>query len=132
MAEHLVILARENNRERKMFYMLAWYLGASQSDLAFLNAEDVDWERNVISYERLKTGAVAIMRLDEAMKEILKDLPALARCFLTCAASVPATGRRSLSNVATDLVSKAFRCIVIGMLGRNAPRRRVIPNGMPR
>jgi integrase len=75
LAEHLAIVARENNPERKAFYKLAWYLGASQSDLAFLNAEDVDWRNILISYERMKTGTVAIMRLDEDMKEILRDLP---------------------------------------------------------
>jgi integrase len=75
LAEHQAIIAREPNPERKAFYKLAWYLGASQSDLAFLNAEDVEWERNVISYERMKTGTIAIMRLDEEMTQILKDLP---------------------------------------------------------
>ncbi|MGA2868047.1 MAG: tyrosine-type recombinase/integrase [Verrucomicrobiota bacterium] len=75
LAEHLAIVAREHNPERKAFYKLAWYLGASQSDLAFLNAEDVDWEHNVISYRRMKTGTPAIMRMDEDMKEILRDLP---------------------------------------------------------
>lgn len=75
LAEHLAIVARENNPERKAFYKLAWYLGASQSDLAFLTAENVDWENNVISYRRMKTETVAIMRLDEDMKEILRDLP---------------------------------------------------------
>ncbi|HEY5041569.1 MAG TPA: hypothetical protein VIK53_06145 [Verrucomicrobiae bacterium] len=49
MAEHLAIVARENNPERKAFYQLAWYLGASQPDLAFLQAEDADWNNNVIS-----------------------------------------------------------------------------------
>ena len=34
LAEHLAIVARENNPERKAFYKLAWHLGASQSDLA--------------------------------------------------------------------------------------------------
>jgi integrase len=75
LAEHLAIVARENNPERKAFYKLAWYLGASQSDLAFLQAEDVDWNNNVISYRRMKTGTVAIMRLDADMAEILRDLP---------------------------------------------------------
>jgi integrase len=81
VAEHLAIIGREKNPERKAFYKLAWYLGASQSDLAFLNAEDTDWERNVISYERMKTGTVAIMRLDEEMKEILRDLPSEGPLF---------------------------------------------------
>ena len=75
LAEHLAIVARENNPERKAFYKLAWCLGASQSDLAFLQAENVDWKNNLISYERMKTGTVAIMRLDEEMTQILKDLP---------------------------------------------------------
>jgi integrase len=81
LAEHLAIVARENNPERKAFYKLAWYLGASQSDLAFLQAEDVDWNNNVISYNRMKTGTVAIMRLDEDMKEILRDLPSEGPLF---------------------------------------------------
>ena len=74
LAEHLAIVARENNPERKAFYKLAWHLGASQSDLALLEAENVDWDHHVISYNRRKTGTVAIMRLDKEMEEILRDL----------------------------------------------------------
>lgn len=80
-AEHLAIVARENNPERKAFYKLAWHLGASQSDLAFLNAEDVDWDNHVISYKRMKTGTIAIMRMDEDMAEILRDLPGSGPLF---------------------------------------------------
>jgi integrase len=75
LEEHLAIVAREQNAERKAFYQLAWHLGASQSDLAFLEAENVDWQNNLISYRRMKTNTVAVMRLDEEMAEILKDLP---------------------------------------------------------
>ena len=75
LAEHLAIIAREPNPERKAFYKLIWCLGASQSDLAFLEAENVDWKNNLISYHRMKTGTIAIMRLDEEMTQILKDLP---------------------------------------------------------
>lgn len=81
LAEHLAIVAREQNPERKAFYKLAWCLGASQSDLAFLEAEDVDWQNNLISYRRMKTNTVAIMRLDEEMAEILKDLPGTGPLF---------------------------------------------------
>ena len=59
LAEHLAIVARETNPERKAFYKLAWHLGASQSDLAFLEAENVDWDNHVISYKRMKTDTVA-------------------------------------------------------------------------
>lgn len=72
---------REQNPERKAFYKLAWHLGASQSDLAFLNAEDVDWDNHVISYQRRKTGSIAIMRLDRDMEEILRDLPSEGPLF---------------------------------------------------
>jgi integrase len=81
LAEHQAIVAREQNPERKAFYKLAWHLGASQSDLAGLNAEDVDWEHHVISYARRKTGSVAIMRFDEDMAQILKDLPGNGSLF---------------------------------------------------
>ena len=81
LAEHLAIVARENNPERKAFYKLAWLLGASQSDLAFLEAENVDWDNHSISYQRMKTGTVAIMRMDEDIEEILRDLPGSGPLF---------------------------------------------------
>jgi len=81
LAEHLAITARELNPERKAFYKLAWHLGASQSDLALLNAEDVDWENHTIGYARKKTGSVAIVRFDEDVAEVLRDLPAEGPLF---------------------------------------------------
>jgi hypothetical protein len=59
LAEHLAIVARENNPERKAFYKLAWHLGASQSDLAGLKAEDVDWEQHVTGKRHPQSQAVA-------------------------------------------------------------------------
>ena len=53
--EHCKIVARELNLERKAFYQLAWHLGASQSDLAHLQAEDVDWQARIICFVRMKT-----------------------------------------------------------------------------
>jgi integrase len=81
LAEHLTIVGREQNPERKAFYKLAWHLGASQSDLAFLEAENVYWDNHVISYKRMKTDTVAIMRFDEDMAEILRDLPGIGPLF---------------------------------------------------
>lgn len=52
--EHRSIVARETNPERRAFYELAWHLGASQSDLASLHADDVDWQKKIITYERMK------------------------------------------------------------------------------
>ncbi len=73
--EHLAIVAREENPERKAFYRLIWHLGAAQSDVAYLNAGDIDWEANVIAFARKKTGSIAIMRFDEEVAAILAGLP---------------------------------------------------------
>lgn len=79
--EHEKIVAREQNAERKAFYQLAWHLGASQSDIAFLEAENIDGENRVISYARKKTGSIALMRFDDEMAEILNSLPAAGPLF---------------------------------------------------
>jgi integrase len=79
--EHCEIVERENNPERKAFYQLAWHLGASQSDLAFLEAENVDWEHHVISFERKKTGSIAMLRFGDEVAEILRDLPGTGPLF---------------------------------------------------
>lgn len=52
--EHLKIIDREPNPERKAFYELAWHLGASQGDLAHLHAADIDWPTKTICFERMK------------------------------------------------------------------------------
>jgi integrase len=74
-AEHKSIVARETNEERKSFYQMAWHLGASQSDLAFLEGENFDRKTCVLSFARKKTGSIAIMRFDNEVAEILRDLP---------------------------------------------------------
>ena len=79
--EHQAIVNRELNTERKAFYKLAWHMGASQFDLANLEAENIDWEHNVISFARKKTGSIAIMRFDDEVAEILRDLPGTGPLF---------------------------------------------------
>jgi integrase len=79
--EHQAIVAREHNPERKAFYQLAWHLGAAQSDLAFLESENIDWEHTVISFARKKTGSIALMRFDEEMAELLRSLPSIGPLF---------------------------------------------------
>jgi len=81
LEEHQAIVAREQNPERKAFYQLAWHLGASQTDLALLEAKDIDWEHNVISFARKKTGTIALMRFDEELAQVLRSLPASGALF---------------------------------------------------
>jgi integrase len=77
--EHCRIVARELNPERKAFYQLAWHLGASQSDLAHLQAEDVDWPNRIISFFRMKTRwrgcTPPQIRFGKEVEEILAVLP---------------------------------------------------------
>lgn len=75
LAEHCAIVAREKNPERKAYYQLAWYLGASQSDIAGLQASDIDWETRVVSYFRKKTKQVARVMFVEEVAAILETLP---------------------------------------------------------
>jgi len=43
LEEHLKIVEREGNEERRKFYELLWELGGSQTDVARLEADDADW-----------------------------------------------------------------------------------------
>jgi integrase len=76
---------RERNPERSSFYKLAWHLGASQSDIAHLHAEDIDWEAKVISFFRMKTKwreqEPPKIRLGREVEEILKSLPKTGPLF---------------------------------------------------
>ncbi|MGA2788852.1 MAG: tyrosine-type recombinase/integrase [Verrucomicrobiota bacterium] len=105
--EHQAIVARELNPERKTFFQLAWHLGASQSDIAFLEAENVDWETNVISFSRKKTRSIAIMRFDKEVAEILRDLPGTGPLF-------PYMRRSRASDRATEFKQ---RCAGLGIKG---------------
>src|SRR5262249_38755434 len=73
--EHSRIVEREGNAERKAFYKLAWYLGASQTDIALLDASDIDWKERVVSYSRRKTGMVALLHFGADAEEALRSLP---------------------------------------------------------
>jgi integrase len=79
--EHQAIVARELNPERKAFYQLAWHLGASQSDIAFLEAQNIEWEQNVLSFARKKTGSIALMRFDDETAQVLRSLPSEGPLF---------------------------------------------------
>ena len=79
--EHEKIIAREGNAERRAFYELLWELGGSQSDVANLTNDDVDWNRKTISYFRAKTGQPAKICFDEDVEKILRQLPSVGPLF---------------------------------------------------
>lgn len=79
--EHQAIVGIEWNPERKAFYELLWHLGGSQSDVACLQAEDIDWQQRVISYHRKKTTALAFIHISPTLENILKTLPTKGPLF---------------------------------------------------
>jgi integrase len=80
-AEHQKILAGESNEELRDYYELLWHLGGSQTDMASLRAEDIDWTCQTISYARMKTGSQAMIRFGDAMGQILQRRPATGYLF---------------------------------------------------
>ena len=81
LEEHRLIMEREKNPERQNFYELCWHLGGSQSDVACLNAEDIDWTQRTIAYARKKTGSLAIIHFGDEIAEILRRLPSSGPLF---------------------------------------------------
>lgn len=75
LEEHQRILARETNSERRAFYELCWHFGGSQTDIASLSTENVDWEQRTIGYGRSKTGSVAGLRFSANVETLLRSLP---------------------------------------------------------
>lgn len=73
--EHLRIIAREKNPERRDYYELLWHTGGSQTDVASLQAEDINWKDRTIFYRRKKNGAVAMPRFGDRTAAILERRP---------------------------------------------------------
>jgi hypothetical protein len=85
LEEHCQIVAREGNPERRAFYQLAWHLGPSQSDLAHLQAEDVDWTAHIVCFVRMKTRWRGLqppqIRFGKEVEQILATLPKTGPLF---------------------------------------------------
>jgi integrase len=79
--EHQLIIEREKNLERRSFYELCWHLGGSQTDIASLKAEDIDWRNQTIAYMRQKTGSLAMIHFGPDIEAILRRLPMTGPLF---------------------------------------------------
>jgi integrase len=84
--EHQLILSRERNSELRAFLWCCWYIGGSQSDVAHLKAEEIDWNDQVVSFFRAKTGTAQIIQIGKGLAEVLKDLPGEGLLFPRLAA----------------------------------------------
>ena len=79
--EHQRILGAEKNAERNLYYQLLWEIGASQSDAAGLNSNNIDWKNCRIRYHRIKTGTLAQVTIGTNLRALLNQLPALGPLF---------------------------------------------------
>ena len=79
--EHKAIVAREHNAERRDFYELCWHLGGSQTDIANLEASNIDWPRTVIGYARRKTESLAFIHFGEEITSVLRRRPNIGPLF---------------------------------------------------
>lgn len=79
--EHQKITIRERNPATRAFYQLLWHLGGSQSDIANLTVEDIDWQSRTIAYPRRKTGVPVVISFGNEVAEILQTLPTSGQLF---------------------------------------------------
>jgi integrase len=73
--EHRQIVARETNPERRAFYQLCWYLGGASTDVATLQASNIDWRNRTISYNRKKTAQLSGIKFGPGCEAVLRSLP---------------------------------------------------------
>ena len=105
--EHQKIIAGERNPESRAYYNMLWHLGGSQSDIANVHAEDVDWEMKVVSFHRMKTGSVVQLHFGKEVENILSDLPGEGFLF-------PRVAKRHEKDRAKQFMR---RCRLVGVSG---------------
>jgi integrase len=83
--EHEQIVASERMPDYSLFFQLLWETGGSQSDVANLNAEDVNWTTHRLYYSRRKLanrgGGLASLVVGPRLEALLKQLPATGPLF---------------------------------------------------
>lgn len=79
--EHEKIIAAEQNMERRHYYELLWEIGAAQTDTAMLTAENIDWQRHTLQFQRKKTGEWACVQIGPRLEALLRKLPSSGSLF---------------------------------------------------
>jgi integrase len=85
--EHQQIVAREQNKERRLYYQMLWETGGSQTDIACLSWEQIDLEQGIIRFSRRKLmgkeGGDSLLRVGPRLSAILAELPQEGYLFPT-------------------------------------------------
>jgi len=83
--EHSKILAVTSRKDFSLFLQLLWETGGSQTDIACLDAKDIDWEKERLFYERVKLAerelGRACIAIGSKLEEILRQLPETGPLF---------------------------------------------------
>jgi len=73
--QYLQIIDREQNPEKLAFYQLLWHLGGSQTDIATLTAEAIDWTNRTVNFPRKKNQQTCAQRFGDECAAVLEKLP---------------------------------------------------------
>jgi integrase len=79
--EHQRIIKRGRNPEIRAYYQLLWHLGGSQTDIADLTADGIDWKDRAVSYQRRKTVVPIIIKFGAEAACVLESLPKFGPLF---------------------------------------------------
>jgi hypothetical protein len=79
--EHQKIVAGERNVELRAFYELLWHLGGSQTDMATLTAENIDYKARTVAYARRKTASRAVVHYGDTLAALLETRPKTGSIF---------------------------------------------------
>jgi integrase len=83
--EHQKLLAVEHMEDYRLFYELLWATGGSQSDIANLGSEKIDWDQGVLSFGRLKLRGrdlePVVMAIGPVLEALLAKLPKTGPLF---------------------------------------------------
>jgi len=108
--EHALIIASEQNVERRHYYELLYETGAAQTDAAMLTSKNIDWRTGVLSYRRQKLGPKsepARLTIGKKLRELLMNLPQVGDLFPTI--------KKSGSNARSTEFRR--RCRIAGVQG---------------
>ncbi|MDD5140856.1 MAG: hypothetical protein PHY43_11415 [Verrucomicrobiales bacterium] len=104
----------------------AWHLGGSQTDMANLAAENIDWSDRVISYARRKTGTPAFIHFGPVVEAILRSLPTHGLLLPKIALWMEKHRAKEFKRRCAGLGITGVSFIFTVMRGRNAPSCAVI------
>lgn len=85
LAQHQAVLAVTPNEEYRLYFELLWLTGGSNTDIANLTAEDIDWRARRLYYGRQKLKSKgqgnACLVVGEALESVLRKLPSTGPLF---------------------------------------------------